>query len=83
MSVFKALERMVFGLPREDSGALIAAKHFRPSAGASSPVNRYDLYEKELDPFMFGAIAQKSDADDLLDSKELERKAKEIYDLYK
>jgi hypothetical protein len=81
MSLFKALERMAFGLPAEDSDALIAAKNFRPSAGISVPVASYDLHGKELDPFMFGAIAPKSDADDLLDSKELQKRAQEIYQL--
>jgi len=81
MSVFTYLERIFFGLPTYDSGQLIAAKKYKPTLDDSSFSSPYDLSEREMDPFMFGAIAPTSDVNDLLSSKQLEERTNEIYRL--
>ena len=81
MNIITYLEKAFFGLPTHDTGRLISAKKYRPSSDTSSSASPYDLYRKEMDPFMFGAITPTCDANDLLSSKQLETLASEIYDL--
>ncbi|MDR0379341.1 MAG: hypothetical protein LBI62_05270 [Candidatus Accumulibacter sp.] len=73
------LTRVFFGLPTRDSEELIAAKSYRPSPSESLPDSLYDLYSKELDPFMSGQVAPVSGADDQLNSEELEKRVEPIY----
>lgn len=81
MSIFTYLEKIFNGLPTYDSGELIAAKKYLPSLNVYDSKSNYDLYSREMDPFMFGAITPKSDTDDLLNSRQLEKMASEIYKL--
>jgi len=81
MSIFNYLEKVFNGLPTYDSGKLIAAKKHRPTLNAHESISNYDLHSRDMDPFMFGAIAPKSDANDLLNSKQIAEMASEIYKL--
>ena len=81
MSILTYLEKVFNGLPTYDSEKLIAAKKYLPSLSAEHSSSSYDLYSKKIDPFMFGAITPASDENDLLSSKQLEKRASEIYKL--
>lgn len=75
MSIFTYLGKLLCGLPAYDSIELIEAKKYRPYLNTVDDLQPgYDLYEKEMDLFMFGAIAPKSDANDQLSSQELEKR---------
>lgn len=82
MSILTYLGKVFNGLPAYDSEDLIAAKEYHPSFSIHDLSSKYDLYSRKTDPFMFGAIAPENDENDLLESKELEKIAGEIYKLY-
>ena len=81
MNIFTYLGKKFYGISTHDSKKLIAAKKYQPSFNACQLDSNFDLHKKEIDPFMFGAITPISDADDLLDSKQIEKKASDIYKL--
>lgn len=82
MSFLKYLSRKFYGLPAYDSKELTAAKKYHPSSNHYDSSAEYDLHVKEMDPFMFGAIAPMNDSNDLLTSDQLEKKANDVYSLY-
>jgi hypothetical protein len=63
----------LFGLPPHDSVELMEVKEYRPS-----PVDHlesggtFDLYSKEFDPFLLGAIEPAMNADNLRKTGKLE-----------
>lgn len=81
MSNLSYLARVLNGLPPYDSAELISAKEYRSQAHAYDFGPGYDLYRKEIDPFMFGAVGAVSDEHDNLSSRQLEERAGEIYRL--
>ena len=81
MSFLSYLQRVFYGLPTYDSAELIAAKT-RKFSVIDTQQSAYDIYEKQIDPFMCGAISPVNDADDLMTSSELEKRAKDIYEKY-
>ena len=81
MSISNYLQRLFFRLPAYDSAELIAAKKYHPSSSTLSNNIKYDSCRKEMDHFMFGAIAPRSSANDFLSSRELEKKAQVVYEL--
>ena len=81
MGILGYLGKKIYRLPTYDSKELIAAKRYRPPSSAPAETG-YDLHTRGTDPLMYGAIAPISDADDRLDSRQIEARAKEIYQLY-
>ena len=81
MSFLSYLQRVFYGLPTYDSAELIAAKTRKVSIVETNK-SAYDLYEKQIDPFMCGAISPVVNDADLMTSSELEKRAKDIYEKY-
>jgi len=81
MNIITYLGKILYGLPTYDSSELIAAKNYHPSMNYNDSDFSYDLYRKDMDSFMFGAISPINNKNDLLNSKELEARANKIYKL--
>ena len=74
MNIFTYLGKKFYGISTHDSEKLIAAKKYQPSFNAHQLGSNFDLHKREIGPFMLGAIKPISDACDLLDSKQIEKK---------
>ena len=81
VGIFGYLGKIIYRLPTYDSKELIAAKRYQAPSLALTEIG-YDLHNRDTDPLMYGAITPVNDADDLLDSSQIEARAKEIYQLY-
>jgi hypothetical protein len=82
MNILSYVEKLFYGLPTYDSAELIDAKKYTPQ-NINTSKSDYDLYSKEMDVHMFGAISPLSDEKDLLKSAEIEERARSIYKLCK
>lgn len=80
MNFFGYISRVLQGLPSYDSIELIQAKRHQVSGNLYYKSLDYDLYYKDTDDFMFGAVTAKSDKSDSLTSYEIESRVAKLYE---